>query len=263
MDAPALRIRHVPGIFPDKWFSRWRERFSIELDAGAFTADQEPNAMLAGADAALVRVAALPSQQRGAWYPVGPGIGIEQPSDDFHFLPLYTENAAVIFHKEDRLAGWAPDAEVPVEKLAEVNLIDWRDYPESVGGAPMGVEVVATGAAAAVVPFSLVRGHNHEDVRSRMIQLPEPDTNVPQDNAAEQVLWRTGLLWHRAGEEHPLLQDFIGILRGRSATSSRQPTVRAAEREAKKSKQRQSNKFRSRAQGGRAKNARRSRGRHR
>lgn len=232
MAAPALRIHHVPGVFPDKWFARWRERFDTELAATAYSGDQEPAAMLAAADAVLCRVAALPAGDRPHWYPSGPGIAIEPPGDAFHFIPLYTEDAAVIFHKEDKLTGWAPNQAIPVSKLAEHPLLDWRDYPSGVGGADMGVQVVATGAAAAVVPFSLVRGHNHEQVRSRTLVVDENGVALEDQPA----LWRTGLLWRRDEPEHPLLQDFIGILRGRSATSARQPSVRAAEQQEKRRK---------------------------
>ncbi len=232
MTASALRIHHVPGVFPDKWFARWRERFDTELAATAYTGDQAAEAMLAEADAALCRVAALPAADRPDWYPVGPGIAIEEPGADYHFIPLYTEDAAVIFHKAHRLAGWAPTDAVPASKLTEHPLLDWRDYPAEVGGAPMGVEVVATGAAAAVVPFSLVRGHNHEELRSRTLTVDEAGTPL----AEQPTLWRTGLLWRREVPEHPLLQDFIGILRGRSATSARQPSVRAAEQQQKQRK---------------------------
>ena len=235
MNAPALRIHHVPGVFPDKWFARWRERYDTELATAAYTGDQDPKAMLAEADAVLCRTAELPVSARGNWFPAGPGIAIEPPGAQYHFIPLYTEAAAVIFHKEDKLTGWAPTEAVPISRLAERDLLDWEDYPARVGGAEMGVQVVATGAVAAVVPFSLVRGHTHQDVRARTLAIDDDGVELEE----QPVLWRTGLLWRRDEDEHPLLQDFIGILRGRSATSARQPSVRSAEQQDKQAREQQ------------------------
>lgn len=226
-----LRINHVPGVFPDKWFSRWRERYNTPLQAQGFVHDQNVEALLDGVDAALVRVARPQPGERPNWFPHGPGIAIEHPGDKYHFIPLYTEQAAVIFGKDHKFSTWPPDQQVPASKLAHTvedgtAMLDWQDYPESVGGADMGVTVIATGAFAGVVPLSLVRAHNHPDVRTRNL------------DTGEDILWQTGLLWCRDQEEHPLLQDFIGVLRGRSATSSRQPSVREKQQRNKRLRKR-------------------------
>lgn len=229
----ALNINHVPGVFPDKWFSRWKERFQEPLQATGFTADQTVEALTDDADAALARVAAPTPGEQPHWFPTGPGIALPVVPEDYHFIPLYTENAAIVFAKEDSWAGWAPQDAIPQEKLEEKlaendRMISWEDYPAATGGVDMGMSVIATGVNTGVVPFSLLRAHNHPDVRSRQLQLTEE----------QQILWRTGLLWPKNREEHPLLQDFIGVLRGRSATSSRQPSVKAAQQRGKKQRRR-------------------------
>lgn len=48
-----LRINHVPGVYPDKWFSRWRERYNTPLQAQGFVHDQNVEALLDGVDSTL------------------------------------------------------------------------------------------------------------------------------------------------------------------------------------------------------------------
>ena len=72
------------------------------------------------------------------------------------------------------------------------------------------IEVAASGAGIVIVPMSLARHHQRKDVRYR------PVTGV----AESQV----GLSW-LVDTEDPRVETFIGIVRGRTERSSRQPTA--------------------------------------
>jgi DNA-binding transcriptional LysR family regulator len=68
------------------------------------------------------------------------------------------------------------------------------------------VEVVASGTGVLVVPMSVARLHHRKDVAFR------PVTDLPTT--------KVGLAW-LVDNEDPRVQTFIGIVRGRTARSSR------------------------------------------
>ena len=68
------------------------------------------------------------------------------------------------------------------------------------------VELVAAGVGLALMPMSVARAHSRRDVVARPV-ADAPDTGI-------------GLAWLRASED-PRLDTFIGIVRGRTANSSR------------------------------------------
>src|SRR5690606_22273156 len=70
------------------------------------------------------------------------------------------------------------------------------------------IEVAASGAGIVVVPMSVARLHQRKDVRYR------PLTGVAHS--------RVGLAW-LVSQEDPRVETFVGIVRGRTERSSRQP----------------------------------------
>jgi len=84
---------------------------------------------------------------------------------------------------------------------------------------PTAMEVVASGAQVLRVPQSIARLYQRKDVVYREIEGGNT-THVG-------IAWPTGL------EDSELVDEFIGIVRGRGANSSRQASVRNTQQVAK------------------------------
>jgi DNA-binding transcriptional LysR family regulator len=103
----------------------------------------------------------------------------------------------------------------PVTAYDEIDVDELVDEHDVVGENPgittkQAIETVAAGTGIVVVPMSLARLHHRKDVDFR------PVTGVEESPV--------GLAWlrHPAGDqEDPEIQTFIGIIRGRTARSSR------------------------------------------
>ena len=192
-----FRLAYVPGVTPGKWVRTWQERVpDVPLELIAVTA-AEADAVLrdGGADAGLVR---LPIDRSG-----------------LHAIPLYTEATVVVVPKDHEVG--AVD-EVSIEDLADYvvlhpldDRLEWdklpgqpaKERPETTSDA---VELVAAGVGLLVVPQSLARLHHRKDLTYR----PLPD--APQSGVA--------LSWLEE-QTTDLMEEFIGIVRGRTANSSR------------------------------------------
>lgn len=115
--------------------------------------------------------------------------------DELHVIPLYREQPVVVAAR-DSLVGALESA--TMADLAGENLIDGDDAAT--------IELVATGTAVAVMPHSVARAHSRRDVVAR------PVTDAPDSGI--------GLAW-LSSARHPLIDPFIGIVRGRTPNSSR------------------------------------------
>jgi DNA-binding transcriptional LysR family regulator len=194
---PSFRLAYVPGVTPSKWVRTWNERLpEVPLtlirvpasEAAAMVRDR-------GADAVLLR---LPIDRTG-----------------LHAIPLYTETTVVVVPK-DHLATAAD--EVSVEDLtADVVLhplddtLEWEELPgrpaiERPATTADAVQLVAAGVGLLVVPQSLARLHHRRDL-----------TYVPVSDAPES---RVALSWLE-DETTDLMEQFIGIVRGRTVNSTR------------------------------------------
>ncbi|MBD8869473.1 LysR family substrate-binding domain-containing protein [Nocardioides donggukensis] len=194
----SLRIGFVPGVTPDKWARTWREREQVPLELVPVPEQDQRQALDNGSvHMCFVR---LPLDQ-----------------ERLHVIPLYVEVAVVVAHKEHPVAAYdqVPLADLAHEQLVYGDVPGWSEtvvaeqlpFPEmSVAEA---VEVVASGTGVAVLPMSLARLHHRRDVVHRPV--PElPGTRV-------------ALAWPTATEEDELVQTFVGVVRGRTARSSRGP----------------------------------------
>ncbi|KUL56155.1 LysR family substrate-binding domain-containing protein [Streptomyces albidoflavus] len=195
--SPSFRLAFVPGVTPGKWVRIWQERFpAIPLTLVQVPAPEATALLRAGgADAALLRM------------PVD--------GEDLSAIPLYTETTVVVVPRDHLLT--AVD-EVPVEELAEELVLHPLDDPlewEHPPGLPAierpattadAIELVAAGVGLVAVPQSLARLHHRRDLTFR------PLLDVPAS--------RVALSWP---EEHTtdLVDAFIGIVRGRTANSTR------------------------------------------
>lgn len=200
-------IAFAAGVTPTKWTRTWAER-RPDAPLEVFRADSlEQVAVLhdGRADVSLVRL------------PVD--------SDDLSVIVLYNEVPVVVFAKDHQLAG---SETVELADLAGEHLLQnpddvpqWRDIATEVRDGsrrPLPklrdlddvVEQVAAGVGIAILPHSLARLHSRKDVVSR------PVTGVDET--------QVGLAWVTAKTTDDV-QEFIGIVRGRSAASSRGDTV--------------------------------------
>lgn len=198
-----IRLGFVPGVIPAKWVRIWRERHPDweldlvalpSLDRGLATDAQE-------VDAALVRPPLV--------------------SRNLHAVVLYEEVSVVVFPKDHHFAA-ADD--LTAEDLApEIQLhpVDspflWRgpdgatqligqeakERPEDTAAA---IALVAAGIGIVVVPQSLARLHHRKDLTF----LPLKDGPI----APIALVWRQD-------DDRELIEEFHGIVRGRTPNSSR------------------------------------------
>jgi DNA-binding transcriptional LysR family regulator len=198
--APAssvFRLAYVPGVTPAKWVRIWAERLpDIPLELAQVPVAEAPELLRdGGADAGLVRL------------PVDRTV--------FSAIPLYTETTVVIVPKDHLVA--AVD-EVSVAELADElvlhpldDVFGWEAPPgrpafERPATTADAVELVAAGVGVLVVPQSLARLHHRKDLTYR------PVTDAPESSVA--------LCWPEDATTD-LVEDFIGIVRGRTVNSSR------------------------------------------
>ena len=191
-------LGYVPGVTPAKWVRTWQEREpGVPLTLTQVpAADAAALARDGGADAVLLR---LPADRTG-----------------LHAIPLYTETTVLVVPRDHVLT--AADELSPADVADEVLLhpeddtLDWAGPP----GRPAlhrpattkdAVELVAAGVGLLVVPQSLARLHHRRDLAYR------PLTGTPQSSVA--------LSWPDTGETTDLVELFIGIVRGRTANSTR------------------------------------------
>lgn len=194
-----FRLGAVPGTTPGTWISRWRERLpGVELQLVPVEARDARELLDArSADAVLAR---LPLH-----------------TDGLHVIRLYDEVPVVVFEKDSHLA--AADELRPIDLEGLVRIIPDDDaFPELVltgtqapafsGTASTGeaIETVAAGVGIVVVPQSLARLHHRRDTDYRPLVGGPASTIV--------------LAWI-ADETSPDVEAFVGIVRGRTARSSR------------------------------------------
>ncbi|MFK4070135.1 LysR substrate-binding domain-containing protein [Streptomyces sp. NPDC029674] len=194
---PSFRLAYVPGVTPAKWVRIWHERLpDIPLTLLPVAAAEAPDVLRAGgADAGFVR---LPIDRT-----------------DLSAIPLYTETTVVVVPKDHVVAAVeevSPDDladEVVFHPLDET--LEWEARPgkpayERPATTADAVDLVAAGVGLLVVPQSLARLHHRKDLTYRTV------TGAPES--------RVALAWPEA-ETTDLVEDFIGIVRGRTVNSSR------------------------------------------
>jgi DNA-binding transcriptional LysR family regulator len=191
--AEAFRVGFVTGATPDKWARTWRDRSRVTLELVPIEEDRQLDDLRARAlDMALVR---LPIDREG-----------------LHCIPLYDEQPVVVAGREHFVA--AAD-EVTLDDLTDEQLVlphasGWLPEADQLPWPPMtikdAVETVAGGTGIVLVPMSVARLHQRKDVVSR------PVSDLPATTI--------GLAWS-VDNDDARVQEFIGIVRGRTANSSR------------------------------------------
>lgn len=123
-----------------------------------------------------------------------------------HVIPLYEEVAVVIARKDHPISLFDT---VTSQDLVDEAVIE-PDHPDA-------IDLVAGGAGVLLVPQSIARTHSRRDLVHRPVSDAEPTT--------------IGLAWP---VDHPaeLVDDFIGVVRGRTVNSSRSRAAESATRPA-------------------------------
>nr|BFD86223.1 hypothetical protein StreXyl84_56240 [Streptomyces sp. Xyl84] len=202
--SPTFRLAYVPGVTPAKWVRIWNERLpDVPLDLVQLPAAEAPAALREGAaDAGVVRL----------------------PVDRTFFsaIPLYTETTVVVVPRDHLVT--AAD-EVSVADLADEvvlhpldDVLGWERPPgepafERPATTEDAIELVAAGVGLLIVPQSLARLHHRRDLTYR------PVVDAPQSGV--------GLVWPEEATTD-LVDDFIGIVRGRTVNSTRGRTAAQA-----------------------------------
>ncbi|MGW0962400.1 LysR family substrate-binding domain-containing protein [Streptomyces gelaticus] len=196
-ETPSFRLAYVPGVTPGKWVRIWNERLpDVPLTLVGVSA-AEASDVLRGrdADAGLVR---LPVDRTA-----------------LSAIPLYTETTVVVVPKDHIMATVD---EVSAADLADDivlhpldDTLDWEQRPgrpavERPATTADAVELVAAGVGLLVVPQSLARLHHRKDLTYR------PVSDAPES--------RVALSWPE-DETTDLVEEFIGIVRGRTVNSTR------------------------------------------
>lgn len=216
MTSPSLTLGYVPGGTPAKWARIWAERHpKAPLQLRAVAAADAADALRDGTvDVALLR---LPADTSG-----------------LAVIPLYEETTVVVVPTDhlitaiDAIAAADLDGEPVLFPLDDV--LAWVDAP----GIPVdhrpettedAIELVAAGLGALIVPQSLARLHHRKDLTYR------PITDAPTCPVA---------LAFPDGQQPELVEEFVGIVRGRKPDSSRgraEPTPKRTAREKTLAKQ--------------------------
>ena len=110
-------------------------------------------------------------------------------------IPLYEELAVVVAPKDHPIAAFES---LTRAELAGETILPGSDLPT--------VELVAANVGVAIMPQSVARVHSRRDVIARPLS-DEPSTRI-------------ALVW-RETDDNPLIEEFVGIVRGRTANSSR------------------------------------------
>lgn len=197
MTPQSLTLGYMPGGTPAKWARIWAQRHpDVPLHLHPVAAADAADAVRGGVvDLSLLR---LPADTTG-----------------LAVIPLYEETTVVVVPKDhvvtaaDEVTAADLDDEPTLIPLDDV--VGWPDAPgvaveyrpETTGAA---IELVATGMGMLIVPQSLARLHHRRDLTHRPI-VDAPTCAV-------------GLAFPE-GQPSVLVEEFIGIVRGRRPGSSR------------------------------------------
>lgn len=216
MIRPSLTLGYVPGATPAKWARTWAERHAdTPLRLCPVSAAEAADDVRAGRlDVALLR---LPAD-----------------TSSLAVIPLYDETTVAVVPADHILSAadelTSDDLACEPILLPLDDVVAWAAAP----GAPIdhrpettsaAIELVSAGLGALIVPQSLARLHHRRDLTYRPI-VDAPKCAV--------------VLACREGSQSALIEEFIGIVRGRKPASSRgqsQPAPKRTAREKTLAKQ--------------------------
>ena len=191
-----FRLGAVPGATPGKWIDAWKQRMPhvpLELVPIEVAAQR---AAIETLDAAIVR--------------------LPLADDSLHVIPLYEETPVVVAAIDSHLQAADELSRADLAGEVVIPLSDDTLGPIDVPGAVAprfsamttgdAIATAATGTGIVIVPMSLARLHHRKDVDHR------PLADGPTSTVA--------LAWLRDRTTDDV-DTFVGIVRGRTANSSR------------------------------------------
>lgn len=178
-----LVVRFVVGVTPSKWTRTWKDRMPRHpLDVLPATQAEALEGLASGeVDVAFVRA------------PVDKSV--------LHAIPLYTEIETVVAPRDHLIE--AVD-EITLAELEEFDRVPGADKIDD--GWADSMLLVAANVGIATMPKSVARMLARKDVVAR------PIVDAPES----QIV----IAWSQENDS-PAIQTFIGIVRGRTANSSR------------------------------------------
>ena len=202
-------VGYVPGVMPGKWFRRWEERrHKPVLSQQQFRADDWREALTNGdIKACFVRL---------DWEEQDPSL--EELRQNFRAVALYEELQVAVLDQDHILT---------VAESLTTDELKAESTPQekpATDDAGMAVELTAAGVGPVILPMSLARLHHRKDVTYREL------TDAPTIPVV--LVWPQDL----SEEDEATVQQFVGIVRGRSANSGRD-TPPSKDQEGKKKKQ--------------------------
>jgi DNA-binding transcriptional LysR family regulator len=201
VDQPALRIAFAPGVTVGKWTRRWAERHP-ELALEVFPIAEDEGVTVLTDGRATLSFVRLPIEREG-----------------LSVIRLYGEVSVLVVPRDSQLADFES---VPASQVAQLSGVVDYSSGRSVKDA---VALVGAGVGFLRLPHSLARLHARKDVVA-----------IPIEGATETEI---ALTWRR-DETTELIEEFVGIVRGRTEASSRAnptpptPKVRVPKSGAKK-----------------------------
>lgn len=198
---PFLKVVFAPGVVPGKWLRRFDERADGWTAASAASDDPLSHVLSGSADIALLRIP-------GEWD------GMPQHNVDAEAMERLGLHRVMLYEEQP---GVAAPKDHALEVVGENESVAPADIDERAGETvlyrgvdPAGVrenlDVVASNVGVVVAPRPLLRAVNRRGVVHRNLS-GTPGTGV-------------GLVWLRSRDDE-VIQQFVGICRGRRASSSR------------------------------------------
>lgn len=197
MAAPSLTLGYVPGATPAKWARIWADRHpDVPLHLRSVPAADAAEEVRAGTvDVALLR----------------------QPADTsgLAVIPLYEETTVAVVPTDHLLSAadeiTVADLDGEPTLLPLDDVVAWASAPGQLiehrpENTMAAMELVAAGVGVLIVPQSLARLHHRRDLTYR------PIVGAPSCAVA---------LAFPDGPQSALLEEFIGVVRGRRPGSSR------------------------------------------
>ncbi len=180
----------MPGVTPGTWQRVWRDRRTRgRLDLTPMNQD----AALAALTQGTAHMALLRDDRAGD----------TRADDTWHAIELYRESPVVVAARGELIAGLDS---VTLDELASLDDIAILPVDLFGGDGSDTIELVAANVGVAVMPQSVARALSRKDVVARPVH-GAPDTAI-------------SLVWP-IEKAHPMVDEFIGIVRGRTANSSR------------------------------------------
>lgn len=191
-----FRLGYVPGASPGKWVRGWKARMREPIELVELDVVDDGAAVRSGhVDAALVR---LPVDRA-----------------DLSVIPLYEEVPVVVVPTDHLLTAVDEVSADDLEDEVVLQPLDDRFPGDRPPGKPArerpattadAIALVAAGVGVLVTPMSLARLHHRKDLTYR-----------PLEGGA---LSPVGLAW-ATERTTDLVEEFIGVVRGRTPNSTR------------------------------------------